>query len=243
MIIMGYYDTDTGQYVSGGDQPRTFNESSGTWSNSYNSNTSSGSSSGGSSVSNSGGNAVSNEAGASGSNLTNTTSSSDISTGDVEKQYNYIELNTLEGKLMYIPDNDTVKIKAGDTIKLLGLGKYLNGDYYVKDVTRTIEAGGGYSQYATVIRTDFGDKIKMDDNITEQPAVEESYVYSSTPVNQRTYVTKPDDSLYKIAEEIYGDGSQWTKIQEANSDKVSAPYYIDDMVYVDVPIGITLVIP
>ena len=37
-------------------------------------------------------------------------------------------------------------------------------------------------------------------------------------VQPRTYTVKKDDSLWKIAEEFYGDGSQFTLIEKANKD-------------------------
>ena len=39
----------------------------------------------------------------------------------------------------------------------------------------------------------------------------------------RTYTVKSGDSLSKIAQEVYGDASQWKKIHEANKAKVPNP--------------------
>jgi LysM repeat protein len=40
---------------------------------------------------------------------------------------------------------------------------------------------------------------------------------------KRIHVVQPGDSLSKIAREVYGDGSRWREIFEANRDKVSDP--------------------
>ena len=34
----------------------------------------------------------------------------------------------------------------------------------------------------------------------------------------RTYVVQPGDSVYRIAERVYGDAEQWKKIRDANKD-------------------------
>ena len=51
----------------------------------------------------------------SGDNLTASSSSKNDSSGQVEKKYNYIEVNTLSGTLNFIVNEDTIKLKAGDT--------------------------------------------------------------------------------------------------------------------------------
>ena len=37
---------------------------------------------------------------------------------------------------------------------------------------------------------------------------------------RQTYVVKPNDSLWKISKQFYGDGKYWRRLQEANTDKV-----------------------
>ncbi len=36
----------------------------------------------------------------------------------------------------------------------------------------------------------------------------------------RTYVVQPGDSVYRIAERVYGDAEQWKKIRDANKDRL-----------------------
>jgi len=44
-----------------------------------------------------------------------------------------------------------------------------------------------------------------------------------TQDKKRVYVVELGDSLSKIAKEVYGDGSRWPEIFEANKDKISSP--------------------
>ena len=94
------------------------------------------------------------------SNLSATNTDSTTATGSTEQEANTIEINTLQGTLSFIVNDKTIKLKVGDTVNLVGLGKSLSGNYYVKEIKRTINASG-YSHTATVIRTDFGDKLKI----------------------------------------------------------------------------------
>ncbi|MBA3532429.1 MAG: LysM peptidoglycan-binding domain-containing protein, partial [Ardenticatenales bacterium] len=50
-----------------------------------------------------------------------------------------------------------------------------------------------------------------------------------------TYTVQSGDSLSKIAQRFYGDGSRWKTIYEANRDKISNP----DMIHA----GLVLTIP
>lgn len=94
-----------------------------------------------------------------GDNLGASTSDPSSAAGQTDQQSNYIEIRTLEGTLVFIVTEDTIKIKAGDTIELKGIGKYLSGNYYVKTMTRQI-SNNGYAHEAVVIKTDFGESLK-----------------------------------------------------------------------------------
>ena len=168
-------------------------------------------------------------------NLTSNSSDKNDSTGDVEKKYNTIEINTLNGTLSFIVTEETIKLKAGDTVKLNGLGKYLSGNYYVKDITRQISSSG-YSHSATLIKTDFGKSLKVSSS-KKSTKKETKKVNSSTKADsaKRTYTVKKGDCLWNIAKKYYGDGRKYTKIYDANTSKIANP----NLIYV----GQKLVIP
>ena len=173
-----------------------------------------------------------------GSNLTNSTSDSKSSKGSVEKKYNDIEVNTLNGTLNFICTETTIKLKAGDTVNLKGFGSHLSGKYYVKDVTRTVSSSG-YSHSATVIKTDFGKLLKSSSTSSKKISkkIEETVTTAKSPnkSQKRTYTVKKGDTLWKIAKQFYGNGALYTKIYDANTGKVAN----QNLIYV----GQTLVIP
>lgn len=180
---------------------------------------------GGSSSSNSN-NKSSSSNSKSGDNLTASSSSKNDSSGQVEKKYNYIEVNTLSGTLNFIVNEDTIKLKAGDTVKLNGLGKYLSGNYYVKDITRQISSSG-YSHSATLIKTDVGSSLKTSTKSKDKKKPVKKVTSSpSKSTAQRTYTVKKGDCLWNIAKKFYGNGSAYTKIYDANTNKIANPNLI-----------------
>lgn len=191
-------------------------------------NTGGGSSGGGGSKKTSGGN-TSNSGG---SNLTSSNSNKNSSTGSTEKKYNYIEINTLSGTLNFIVTEETIKLKAGDTVKLKGLGSYLSGNYYVNDLTRQISSNG-YSHSATLIKTDFGKSLKTSTSTTKKKTApkttkKEKKVTSTPKASsaKRTYTVKRGDCLWNIAKRFYGNGAKYTKIYDANTNKIANPNLI-----------------
>lgn len=196
----------------------TYDPETGTWSKSTSDDNSSGSSSNSSNKSNS-----------SGDNLTSSNSDKNTSTGSVEKQYNTIEINTLSGTLNFIVTEETIKLRAGDTVKINGIGKYLSGNYYVQDVTRQISSNG-YSHSATLIKTDFGNSLKVSTSTTAKKTVPKATktVQSSPNAStaQRTYTVKRGDCLWNIAKQFYGNGASYTKIYDANTKQIANPNLI-----------------
>lgn len=170
-----------------------------------------------------------------GSNLTNTSTNKNSSKGSVEKKNNDIEVNTLVASLKMICTDKTIRLKAGDTVNLKGFGKYLSGNYFVKDVTRTLSSSG-YSQSATVIKTDFGKSLKM---TAKGDKSEPTAKVQSTPTPQKspqkTYTVKKGDCLWKIAKQYYGNGGEYGKIYDANTHQIVNP----NLIYV----GQKIVIP
>lgn len=165
----------------------------------------------------------------SGGNLTSSNSNKNSSTGSTEKKYNYIEINTLSGTLNFIVTEETIKLKAGNTVKLKGLGSYLSGNYYVQDITRQISSNG-YSHIATLIKTDFGKSLKTSTSTTnKKPVPKKEKKVTSTPKAssaKRTYTVKRGDCLWNIAKRFYGNGASYTRIYDANTNKIANPNLI-----------------
>jgi nucleoid-associated protein YgaU len=165
----------------------------------------------------------------SGGNLTSSNSNKNSSTGSTEKKYNYIEINTLSGTLNFIVTEETIKLKAGNTVKLKGLGSYLSGNYYVQDITRQISSNG-YSHSATLIKTDFGKSLKTSTSTTnKKPVPKKEKKVTSTPKAssaKRTYTVKRGDCLWNIAKRFYGNGASYTRIYDANTNKIANPNLI-----------------
>ena len=148
-------------------------------------------------------------------NTTSNNSSSKTSAGKVEQANNYIELNTLEGTLNYIVTKETIKLRAGDTVKLKGLGVNLSGNYYVKSVTRQFSTRG-YSNSAVLVKTDMGDVLKI--KTKKLASVASVTVTSEGGKLIRTYTVKKGDTLKSIAKKFYGKSTskEVKKIKDAN---------------------------
>lgn len=172
--------------------------------------------------------------GESDNNLTSSTSDKNTSTGSVEKKYNEIEVNTLIGTLNFIVNQETIKLRAGDTVKLQGLGKYLSGDYYVQDVYRNI-GSNGYEHSATLIKTNFGKSLKIKSSGNSKTDEKKSSSTENANSAKRTHTVKKGESLWKISKQYYGEGSQYNRIYDANTETVANP----SLIYV----GQVLIIP
>lgn len=158
------------------------------------------------------------------------------STNNATKEYIDIEDNVLVGDLQVLPDP---KRKAKQTVLLQYLGKNLTGLYFVDSVTHSF-SNSGYEQTLSVSRNGFGSTIKSGNagkpitsvvpsqgglmnttNDSSKPSTStrpvESTPAKTTPtVSTRYYTIQKGDTLWGIAVKYYGNGSQYTKIYNAN---------------------------
>lgn len=157
------------------------------------------------------------------------------SSGKVKKKYNTIKLRTLSGTLNFIANENTIKLKAGDTIELKGFGKYLSGKYYIQDITRSISSSG-YTNSATVIKTDFGESVKIikktsnkapKNTGTLKPVSKGKKVVTESlktiPVTKTaefatlTHTVTKGESPMSIARKIFGDASMFENLLDSET--------------------------
>lgn len=82
------------------------------------------------------------------------------------------------------------------------------------------------------IKNAFGkaDEEPVKKAVTPEPEAESEPVAEAQPqtpaVKARTYTVQSGDTLWKIADDIYGDGNAYTKIFEANRTVLESPDHI-----------------
>lgn len=64
----------------------------------------------------------------------------------------------------------------------------------------------------------------------------EEQVESEIKVSTKDYVTRKDDSLWKIAQEFYGDGRKWKNIYRFNKDRIKDPNKLKPGTKIVIPI-------
>lgn len=71
-------------------------------------------------------------------------------------------------------------------------------------------------------------KVIQNDDGTKTATVEKKRETENSPApkQETTYTVKQGDCLWNIAKSFYGDGSKYTKIYEANKDKIQNPNLI-----------------
>ena len=127
----------------------------------------------------------------------------------------------LEGSLEIRP---YVGMKARTTIQLYNLGNNFSGKYYVNSVTTTLNRSG-YSQQIEVLRSNFVWKtssLKNPPKADSKPKVPTK----KAPAKKRTYTVKKGDTLWAISKRFYGKGTLYTRIFNANRDKIKDPHWI-----------------
>ena len=144
------------------------------------------------------------------------------------------EVNTLEGNVtLREPD---LSIEPQKTIRLEHIGSALTGLYYIEEVSIEVSSNG-VTQSLKLSRNGFTDTIMMNNAVapTDKSKVKVpggSAPYEEAPkgrapeTSSKIYSVKKGDNLSSIPKRKYGKESQWTKIYDANKDKVKNPNLI-----------------
>ena len=73
------------------------------------------------------------------------------------------------------------------------------------------------------IKNAFGGKTEPEPNLTTDDVQPPVGADSSANLEPETYTVQSGDTLWKISEQVYGDGSSYMKIFEANTDLLENP--------------------
>lgn len=119
----------------------------------------------------------------------------------VPQQYNGAVTFTING----------MKLENGETVK----DEETSLTYYLQ--------GNGTSTMQPTSPEPTADQQPAEQTADPQPAEPAA---DTAAEKYNTYVTKPGDSLMKLAKELYGDKKQWTAIYELNKDKIKNPNVI-----------------
>lgn len=121
-----------------------------------------------------------------------------------------------------------VRFMAGRVVSNEELqGDSINTLVLIEDLTikeRAGEEGDKYISFKLLEYREFGRaKVKNDTQRLGSPVTADN---KKNPKNKGTYVVQSGDSLWAIAKKYYGDGSKYTKIYNANKDKIKNPSLI-----------------
>lgn len=136
-----------------------------------------------------------------------TTSKVDSKTA-AQKEYIEVEFNTLTGDLTLTSTEKSIRIKVNDTIKIVGIGKYLSGLYFVTSIRRTLNKDSGYTHTLSLLKNGFGNSLKKSQEVVET---------RNTEVSKSSPEIKVGDSV-----KIVGDNATYSNAD----DGVKVPAWV-----------------
>ncbi len=105
-------------------------------------------------------------------------------------------------------------------------------------VTKTTEAA---SQAAPVTEEKQGTENPPKQGLSlpyigdDEPSADQSAAEASVDVSGTYYTVVKDDTLQKISKKVYGSYSKWTKIYDANKDKIKNPNFVKPGIDILIP--------
>lgn len=111
---------------------------------------------------------------------------------------------------------------AGSVLKLVISETPINMDVTISSFQATYAGAFGDYAYSIV----FQEYRKPSIDVTKKKAKSTSKAKPKTTkratTQKKSYPIKPDDTLWAIAQNIYGSGSKWTKIYDANKSTIES---------------------
>ncbi len=102
----------------------------------------------------------------------------------------------------------------------------INAKVLIEDLTIKEKAGEEGDKYISFKLLEYQDFNIIKANNGNNEVIKLTDKNETNPKNKGTYVVQSGDSLWAIAKKYYGDGSKYTKIYNANKDKVKNPSLI-----------------
>jgi len=148
----------------------------------------------------------------------------------------------------YVMTKDRVNIapNGGNVGYLTGKGVYQEPEkktrqVYVLEVSKPASVPGVKKTKETVSKTTT-QAVAADQAENMPPAIEKagptpSAPAASGPGESVSYTVQKDDTLQKIAKKFYGSYGKWTRVYEANKDKLKNPNFVRPGTVLTIPAG------
>ena len=136
-----------------------------------------------------------------------------------DKEYIEKEYNTLEGNIEVTPSDITMSLLVDNTVQVEGLGSNLSGPFYIDTIDLNIDSSSGVTITLGVMRTGFGDKMKVPKQAKEERKPEVSKEVSKFNVGDKVSI-QGENAVYSNA----SDGvpvPNWVKSMKLTVSKVS----------------------
>ncbi|MFR5264519.1 LysM peptidoglycan-binding domain-containing protein [Clostridium sp.] len=99
-------------------------------------------------------------------------------------------------------------------------------NFLIESFTCQEQDGSGDVYYTLNLKEYRAPKVYYTDNSNSNNSTTVATRSTPAATTNKTYIVKSGDTLWGIAKKHYGDGSKYTKIYEANKDKIKNPNVI-----------------